>query len=143
MSARGKLWGRRFAEKASTGKEAGLAAIDQTYATDFVIHIDGEDIHGLENWKRWTSEFYDAFPDVHFTFDDRIVKGDKVVTRVTMTGTHTGEYMDIPPTNKKVTWSAIEIFRRAGGKIKESWAINDRLGLMRQLGLIPTPQTET
>ena len=95
-------------------KEAALAAVDKVYAPDVVVHGLGEDIHGLENLKQVWSEFYDAFPDLQWTFDDRIVKGDKVVTRFTITGTHKSEYMDIQPTNKKVTYWGIEIFRRAG-----------------------------
>ena len=99
-------------------------------------------IHGLKDLKQWFSEFYDAFPDVHWAFDDRFLKGDKVVTRMTLMGTHTGEYMGIPPTNKKWTGWAISIFRRAGGQIVEEWIRSDTLGLMRQLGAIPTPKAE-
>ena len=138
MSAKGKPWGRRFTEEVNTGKEAALAAIDELYDTDVVIHGPGEEgTYGLKKHKQFTSEFYDAFPDTQMTFDDRIVKGNKVVTRFTITGTQKGEYMGIPPTNKKVTWRGIEIFRRAGGKIVEVWAERDNLGMLQQLGVIP------
>jgi predicted ester cyclase len=59
-----------------------------------------------------------------------------------MTGTHKGEIMGIPPTNKKVTVSLIVIDRFAGGKIVEDNGQFDALGLMRQLGLDPTPKKE-
>ena len=138
MSARGKPWGQRFVEEINKGKAAALAAMDQLYAPDVVYHIGGEDVRGLKNWKQWAGAIWDAFPDIHWTFDDRIVKGDKVVTRMTATGTHKGEFMGIPPTNKKMTGSAIEIFRRAGGQIVESWLMMDALGIMQQLGAILT-----
>jgi len=140
MSARGKPWGQRFVEEINEGKAATLATIDQIYDPDVVYHIGGEEIRGIENWKQWVSELYDAFPDIHWTFDDRIVKGDKVITRATTTGTHKGEFMGILPTNKKVTYWGIEIFRRAGGKIVEAWMMMDTLGIMQQLGAIPTPK---
>jgi predicted ester cyclase len=89
------------------------------------------------------NEWYDAFPDMHVTIDDMVAEGDKVAARVTMTGTHKGEIMGIPPTNKKVTFSLIVISRFAGGKIVEDHGQFDALGLMRQLGLpVPTLKKE-
>jgi len=59
-----------------------------------------------------------------------------------MTGTHKGEFMGIPPTNKKVTISAITIDRIAGGKYVEEWLRFDTLDFMQQLGIVPTPKKE-
>ncbi len=81
----------------------------------------------------------DAFPDLHVTLDDIIVEGDKAAIRFTGTGTHKGELMGIPATNKKATWSSVEIDRFAGGKFVESWERFDTLGVMQQLGVVPTP----
>lgn len=115
MSARGKPYGRRFVEEVNKGKAAMLAAIDQIYDTNIVIHGLGEDINGIENWKQFWSDLFDAFPDYQATFDDRIVKGDKVVTRYTGTGTH-------KDTNKKWTHWGISLFRRTGGaRAQEHW----------------------
>jgi predicted ester cyclase len=89
------------------------------------------------------SEMYDAFPDMHVTIDDMVAEGDKVAARTTWTGTHKGEFMGVPPTNKKVTFSLIVIDRFAGGKIVEDHGEYSALGLMRQLGLpVPTPKKE-
>ncbi len=88
------------------------------------------------------SELYSAFPDIHLTIDDMVAEGDKVAVRITMTGTHKGEFMGIPPTNKKVTIWAINIYRIAGGKIVEELGKADTLGLMQQLGVVPTPKKE-
>jgi len=144
MSARGKLWGRRFAEKASTGKEAALTAIDQLYATNIVHHGGGgEDIRDIEGFKQFFVGMFSALPDLHFTVDDMVAEGDKVVTRATFTGTNTGAFKGIPPTNKKFADWEINIARIVDGKVVESWSRADTLGEMQQLGVIPTPKTET
>jgi steroid delta-isomerase-like uncharacterized protein len=132
---------RRFIEEWNKGKAAAMAVIDEMYATDFVSHGD-EDIRSIKNVKKSTSEEFTAFPDLHFTIDDMVAEGDKVAARITMTGTHKGEYMGAPPTNKKITIRAIAIERFAGGKIVEEWGMTDTLGLMQQLGVVPTPKKE-
>ena len=132
---------RRFIEEWNKGKAAAMAVIDEMYATNFVSHGD-EDIRGIKNVKQSTSQEFSAFPDLHFTIDDMVAEGDKVAARITMTGTHKGEYMGAPPTNKKITIRAIAIERFAGGKIVEEWGMTDTLGLMQQLGLVPTPKKE-
>ena len=66
-----------------------------------------------------------------------VAEGDKVAARITMTGTHKGEYMGAPPTNKKITIRAIAIERFAGGKIVEEWGMSDTLSILRQLGAAP------
>ena len=132
---------RRFFEELNKGKAAGMAAIDELYATDLVFHGGtGEDTRGIKDHKKYCSELYSAFPDIHFTLDDMVVEGDKVATRSTMTGTHKGEFGGIPPTNKKMTMWKIDIIRIAGGKFVEEWVRYDTLGWMRQLGLVPTPE---
>ena len=80
-----------------------------------------------------------AFPDLHFTIEDMIAEDDKVVTRHTMTGTHQGEFMGIAPTGRPIEFTVIDILRLDQGKIVEHWAVQDRLALMQQLGLLPTP----
>jgi steroid delta-isomerase-like uncharacterized protein len=141
MSAKDlKALSRRFVEEWNKGKAAAMAVIDEMAATNLVFHRgNGEDIHGIKDYKQFMSEFYNAFPDNHMTIDDMVAEGDKVVMRYTLTGTHKGEYMGIPPTNKKATGWMIEIDRYAGGKFVEAWERFDTLGFMQQLGLIPTP----
>jgi steroid delta-isomerase-like uncharacterized protein len=134
---------RRLYEECNKGKEAALAVIDELYATDIVYHSStGRDIRGIKDYKQHISEFYSAFPDLHFTIDDMVAEGDKVAVRFTGTGTNKGAFMGIPPTNKKITVWEIQIDRFAGGKFVEGWSRYDTLGLMQQLGLIPTPKKE-
>jgi len=118
-----------------------MAVIDELCATDIVYHGGGgEEIRGIKDYKQSTSESFSAFPDTHFTLDDMVVEGGKVAVRFTFNGTHKGEFMGRPPTNKKVTMWGIRIDRIAGGKFVEGWERSDTLGFMQQLSLIPTPE---
>jgi steroid delta-isomerase-like uncharacterized protein len=131
---------RRFVNEFNKGKAAAMAVNDELVATDIILHTsDGRDIRGLKGAKQYVSPFFDAFPDVHFTIDDIVVEGDKVALRWTWTGTHKSEFMGIPATNKKMTGWVIQIDRIVGGKIAEIWERMDTLGLMQQLGVVPTP----
>ena len=78
-----------------------------------------------------------AFPDLHFTVEDMIAEGDKVVARLTTQGTQTGPFLGIPPTGKHTSIGCIDINRMAGGKSVEHWLEMDTLGLLQQLGVIP------
>jgi len=141
MSAREiKALERRFVEEWNKGKAAAMAIIDETCAANIVYHgASGEEIRGLKGFKQSMNEFCSTFPDSHFTIEDMIVEGDKVAVRWTMTCTHQSEFAGIPPTNKKVTMWGIYIDRIAGGKFVEGWERFDTLGLMQQLGIVPTP----
>lgn len=134
---------RRFLEESNKGKTAAMAVIDELCATNIVYHGGGgEEIRGLKDYKQSTSESYNASPDLHFTIDDMVAEGDKVAVRFTLTGTHKGEFMGRPPTNKKLTIWAINIYRVVGGKFVEGWERSDTLGSMQQLGVVPTPKKE-
>jgi predicted ester cyclase len=87
--------------------------------------------------QQMNSAFFTALPDQHYTLEDLIAEGDKVVHRFTMRATHQGEIMGIPPSGKVVTVTGIYISRFAGGKFVEDWRAVDDLGLMQQLGVIP------
>jgi predicted ester cyclase len=83
--------------------------------------------------------FNGPFPDVQFVFDDVIAEGDLVVGRGVISGTHEGEFFGIPATNKKVRWTGTRLFRLRDLKVVEGWAQIDMLGLMQQMGVVPTP----
>jgi len=81
-------------------------------------------------------QFMTAFPDVQVTIDDLITEGDKVVARLSVNGTNTGPFAGKPATGNKINFQSIRIYRIAENMIVESWAMQDRLGLMEQLGLV-------
>ncbi len=132
-----KAMTRRIFEVFNTGN---MALADEVIAADIVDHQAPPGTEpGLAGFKQIVSMFRTAFPDVQMTIDDMIVEGDKVVTRSTMGGTHQGEFMGIPPTGKQFTATTIDIVRFAGGKAVEHWGNSDDLGMLQQLGVIPTP----
>ena len=77
---------------------------------------------GLEGYKQIGAYLLSVFPDMKMTIDDLIAEGDKVVVRSTFSGTHKGEFMGITPTGKKITTTAINIYRIADGKLIEEWS---------------------
>ena len=97
---------------------------------------------GFEAFKQFVYGVYEALPDLHHEIEDLIAEGDRVVMRATDTGTQKGVFMGVPPTGKKVTVGAIGIFRFVEDKIVEGWEELDMLGLLQQLGAVPSPGGE-
>jgi steroid delta-isomerase-like uncharacterized protein len=118
--------------------ERNWAAFDALCAPDIVFHNASTTIRGLEPYKQFISMYFTAFPDLHLTIEDIIAEGDNVVVRQTFQGTHKGDLMGIAPTGKQATATGISIFRVTNGKAVEQRANYDDLGLMQQLGVIPS-----
>ena len=128
---------RRYQETHNTNN---LGALDDIVAADIISHSSLPGVPaGLEGGKMVHMMFMSAFPDGHVTIDDLVAEGDKVVERFTFTGTNRGSFLGAPPTGKRVTATGMSVFRIAGGKIVEHWGQNDTMGVMQQLGLIPSP----
>ncbi len=120
--------------------QKNLSALDDYVATDVVWHNSPPGlVPGMEGYKQFFPMLYTTFPDWHATVEDVIAAGDKVVHRITGRGTHKGEWMGIAPTGKQVTLTGILIYRIAGDKIVEEWLQYDVMGVMQQLGAIPSP----
>lgn len=91
------------------------------------------EVRGLEGFKDYVRMVRAAFPDFHNKIEDLIAENDKVVARLTYTGTHGGELFGIAATGKKITYSGVAIFRIAAGKIVSGWVLGDTTNLMKQL----------
>jgi len=129
---------RRFYEEVMNQKKR--AVLDEVFDLNVVDHFAPPGTPGgLEGARQTLGMFLTAFPDLHFTVEDLIAEGDKVVARATLSGTQQGTFMGIPATGKHVTIRGIEINRFEGGKSVEHWVEMDTLGLMQQLGVIPSP----
>ena len=121
----------------SRGDETAAAEIVHS---DFFDHTNPPGMqHGLEGHVAIVRLFRSIFPDLEWRIDDLIAEGDKVVARTTMRGTQQGDFFGIPPTGRRVEMTGVHVLRIADGMIIEHWGNNDDLGLMRQLGAIPTP----
>jgi len=133
-----KQFMRQFVEEVINKKN--LDAIDELVAEDFVEHIPfpGQG-PGREGLRQVLATFLSAFPDIRWTLEEQIAEGEKVVSRFTMTGTHRGDFLGIPPTGKSVNIWGVVIDVVRNGKFAESRIIMDTLGLMQQLGMIPMP----
>jgi steroid delta-isomerase-like uncharacterized protein len=140
VSEANKELSRRFTELFSTGDEA-LA--EEVLSPDVVFHGttgDGE-VRGIDGVKAFLGAYRRAFPDARSTVEDQVAEEDQVVTRWRARGTHRGELGPISPTGREFDMNGITIERIAGGKIAEVWVARDELGLLRQLGVLPEPET--
>jgi len=128
---------RRLQDAMSSGDaELVSQTIDEVFEPDVKQHTPFE-ATGAQTLKEMVfTRLYQAFPDLHITVEDVIAEGDKVVERDTVTGTHQGDYMGLPPTGKSVAYNEIFIMRFAGGRIAEIWGVVDVFSLMKQLGMI-------
>jgi len=117
-----------------------VVAMDEFFAPNVIPHaLPPTTTRGREGYKQMLSALFAAFPDFSITVEDMIAEGDKVVCRVTTRGTHRGEFMGMAPTGKRMTWTSIFIWRIEGGKVVEIWSEVDQIGLMRQMGVVPSP----
>jgi steroid delta-isomerase-like uncharacterized protein len=92
---------------------------------------------GPEMYRRRVLDLTTSFPDLRFTLEDVIAEKDKVVVSWVISGTHKGEFMSIAPTGKRVSVEGITIHYLRDGKILDSNARWDAMGLLRQLGAVP------
>lgn len=93
---------------------------------------------GPESIKDHIAEWLYGFPDLTFTIEQMIAEGDRVSTLLVMEGTHTGQWLGIPPNGKRINIRMMTIHRIQSGKIIEDWVIVESLGFFQQLGILPT-----
>jgi len=112
----------------------------------FEIHDPSVTAHGLApepldfaGLKRFYSGLWSGFPDLHITVDDLIGEEEKVAWRLSVRGTHEGEFRGVPPTGTEVRFAAQYIFEFRDRKIVQRWTNFDRLGVLVQLGAVPAP----
>ena len=106
---------------------------DEFIAPDYFDHTNQV---GPEGVKQLFNMGFKGFPDWHEAIEDIIAEGDKVWVHLTYTGTHTGEFFGLAPTGKKVTMTAVAIYRIVNGKLVEGHFINDGLDMFKQIGAI-------
>ena len=139
MSEQNKATMRRIYEE--VWNQGKFEVLDDVVSPDYVGHLPTPPSapSGREG-LRWLIQMYrTAFPDIHVQIDDQFAEEEKVLTRITIQGTHQGQFMGMAPTNKKITVGALVVTRFKNGQNVEGWAQLDRLGLMQQLGVVPTP----
>ena len=136
MSEANKTLFTRFIGEVLNDKNVN--AVDELMAANYIDHNPAPGVpSGTEGMKQLMSMFFSAFPDLHATIDVLVAEGDLVVGRMTNTGTHTGDFMGIPATGKKISFTETHIVRIADGKAVEHWGNQDDMGMMQPLGVIP------
>jgi steroid delta-isomerase-like uncharacterized protein len=129
---------RRFQEALAGGPEATERIIDEVFDPRVEISTPLPiEATGPAALKEVFARLHGAFPDLSVQVEDLIAEGDKVVARNTVTGTHRGEFMGLPPTGRSVSYDEIFVVRFTAGRVVETWGVVDMASLMRQLGLIP------
>ena len=124
---------REYIERVWNDKD--VDALDTLSSESYRRHLGpGEASLDRAAQKERLRKLQRALPDVRFHVDDLIAEGDRVVFRVTVTGTHRGEMLGVPATGRAVAFSAIDILRFEAGKVVEHWGFGDGAALLRQLG---------
>lgn len=134
---RNKNASRRLFEE--VWNKGNVALIKDLVAPDHVSHDPNNpnQAPGPEGVRQLVSLYRGAFPDLHFKLEDVIAEGDRVVTRVSATGTHERDLPGIPATGRRAEISGFVIARYEDGKVVEDWVSFDFLALFQQLGVIP------
>lgn len=121
--------------------EGNLDLVDEIVSEDYVEHNPTvpQDARSPSDYKGPVRRFRTGFPDLTLTEADTIAEGDKVVSRLTIRGTHQGEFMGMEPTGKTVEVDGIVVNRIEDGALVESWPLPDMMGVMEQLGVAQQP----
>jgi predicted ester cyclase len=121
--------------------QGDLSLADKFIAPEFLDHSapSGMNNRGPGPLSQIVMTLRMAFPDLHYILEEIVAEGEMVAARVTMSGTHLRPFLDLSPTGRSVRMCEMHFFRIKDGKAIEHWEIRDDLGLMQQLGVIPTP----
>ena len=117
----------------------GIDSMRSMMAPGYQAHEAAAPPMNAEQHEAFARGFLSAFPDVQVHLEDVVVEGNLATIRWTLTGTHQGDLMGIPPTGKPVRVGGMEQIRVENGKVAELWAQIDQMGLMQQIGAIPAP----
>jgi len=128
---------RRFYEEIDKGN---IGIVDELVAVDYVDHnpppFPIQATPGREKLKHTFKIFQDAAPGYHH-IEDQIAEGDKVVTRLTSYGKHTGDLPGAPRTGNDMKMTSITIHRIRNGQLVEKWSEKDMISLLQQIGMMP------
>jgi steroid delta-isomerase-like uncharacterized protein len=117
--------------------EHNLSSIERYFGKDS-IEGSPQAEKGGNGFKRFLSDFFNAFPDWHTNIEHIVSENDLVVVFLNGFGTHKGEFQGIPSTNKSVNVRSADLYKIEGGKIMGHWDVVDQLNLLKQTGALLT-----
>jgi predicted ester cyclase len=117
--------------------------IEHLVSPYMVIHgaSYGPGVRGPRLYRNMIESFREAFSDIELTIVEMIEDGDRVAVRFHLSGTHTGDFSGVPPTNRSFRITAFDIVRFEGGQAVEHWGQSDDLSMLQQLGLLQLPSS--
>jgi steroid delta-isomerase-like uncharacterized protein len=118
-----------------------IESMEQLVSTaNYSLHFSGMPPMDWNGHKQLIATITRAFPDIHHDIEDVVAEGaDKVAIRMNVTGTHKGEFLGVQQSDKKGSITSMDFFTIIDGKFVEHWVNADMMGLMQQIGAIPTP----
>ena len=125
---------RLYDEYLNTGD---LDHVEELMGFDFRLHGERDLEGGIEGVKALMAPWYSAFPDLRLEVLDMIAQGNKVGVRVRVSGTQRGEFMGRPPSDKRMEFMELGMFRLEGEMIVEYWGVEDTAAMYGQLGMMP------
>ncbi len=130
---------RRYYDEVLNGRT--VSVLDEIAAEDYVENdpFPGQG-NGREDLKRRATGLITAFAPSTFTIEDIVAEDDRVAVRWRCKGTHSGEFMGMPPTHRSYEIAGIDFHRLANGRLAEHWHVVDQLSQLQQLGVLPSPQ---
>jgi steroid delta-isomerase-like uncharacterized protein len=107
---------------------------------DAIFHVPGrpEPLRGPSGYLALIGMMRGGFPDIQWTLEETIAEGEKIAARFTMRGTHQGTFLGIPPTGRKIEVKAMNFYRLSGGQFVEEHGQPDLLGVLQQIGAMPS-----
>jgi steroid delta-isomerase-like uncharacterized protein len=127
----------RFYEEILCGGDFDV--LDELTADDFVDHEEGVPGQppGKEGVKFFVTTMRTAFPDLQAEIGPTLESGDLASAHVTLKGTHKGDFMGVPASDKSFEIDTVDIIRVEGGRCAEHWGATDVISLMQQIGAVP------
>jgi steroid delta-isomerase-like uncharacterized protein len=134
VSATNKALARRYFEEADRGRTPV-----ELCAPGFTAHFPGPPPMDLESFDQFETVIRSAFSDLKHPIADIVGEGDRVAVRLSLEGTHTGDFMGVPASGKHFSVEGTAFLHIVDGKVAQLWGFLDEMGLMQQIGGLPAP----
>jgi len=123
---------RQLYIEASVKKQRQIT--DKAPGNNFTQYTVSAKPSSLKTFHNFFTAVNAAFPDYELYIDNLIARGDRVMARYTISGTHKGDFMGVAPTNQRMSISGIDVFRLDKGKVVQHWDAAHQMSALPQFG---------